>query len=99
MALAAARQGKFREFHLAMFAQSSTSPEATERAAGIAGLDMVAAREFTSSREAEFELMKNRSLAQQLGFDGTPSWVAGKRLLFGAVGREKLEDALATAES
>lgn len=99
MALAAAKQGKFSEFHMAMFAQGSTSPEATERAAQIAALDMVAAREFAASREAEFELMKNRSLAQQLGFDGTPSWVAGKRLLFGAVGRETLEEALDPSES
>ena len=99
MALAAAKQGKFREFHLAMFEQGSTSHEATARAAEIAGLDMVAAQDFATSREADFELMKNRSLAQQLGFEGTPSWVAGNRLLFGAVGRSTLEDALDSSGS
>lgn len=99
MALAAARQGKFDAFHRAMFARNSTAPEAVEQAALEAGLDLVEAREFASSREAEFELMKNRSLAQQLGFDGTPSWVAGDKLMFGAVGRDKLAEAVAASGS
>ncbi|MCP5395767.1 MAG: DsbA family protein [Sphingomonadaceae bacterium] len=98
MALAAAKQGKFEAFHNAMFAAGSTSPEAVEAAAKAAGLDMVAANEFAASREAEFELMKNRSLAQQLGFDGTPAWVAGDRLIYGAVGRAELSEALASAK-
>jgi protein-disulfide isomerase len=33
--------------------------------------------------------------ARQLGFSGTPSWVAGGRVLEGAVGYEALADALA----
>ena len=98
MALAAAKQGKFAAFHHAMFAAGSTSPEAVEAAAQKAGLDMVAANAFATSREAEFELMKNRSLAQQLGFDGTPAWVAGDKLIYGAVGKAELSEALASAQ-
>ncbi|MBD3730792.1 MAG: DsbA family protein [Sphingomonadales bacterium] len=97
-ALAAARQGKFAAFHDAMFAAGSTSPEAVQAAAKQAGLDMAAAQQFVGGREAEFELMKNRSLAQQLGFEGTPSWVAGEQLLFGAIGQDTLTKALASAD-
>ncbi|MFV0643516.1 MAG: DsbA family protein [Sphingomonadaceae bacterium] len=94
MALAAAKQGKFARFHTAMFAAGSTSPEAVNAVAQQVGLDMKAAQEFAQSREAEFELMKNHSFAQQLGIQGTPSWVAGGQIIYGAVGQDKLSAAL-----
>ena len=55
------------------------------------------ARAVLRSPEVEFELAKNRELARQLAFEGTPSWVAGKRLYFGAIGREKLGEAIESA--
>lgn len=97
MALAAAKQGKYQAFHDAMFAHGPPS-EATMALAGrAAGLDMDQARAFMTSPEVEFELAKNQELARRLGFEGTPSWVAGKRLFFGAVGRERLAEALVDA--
>jgi len=97
MALAAAKQGKFEAFHKAMFARESISPEAVRSAAVAAGLDLAQAEHFAASQEAEFEIMKNRGLAQKLGFEGTPSWVAGEEILFGAVGRKVLGEAVARA--
>ncbi|MGN3974724.1 DsbA family protein [Tsuneonella sp. SYSU-LHT278] len=99
MALAAARQGKYAAFHDAMFAHGPPSDRAIEIAAEAAGLDMDAARAFAASRAADFELARNRELARQIGFDGTPSWVAGTRVFAGAVGREKLAEAVEAART
>lgn len=97
MALAAARQGKYAAFHDAMFAAGQPSPATIEAAAKAAGLDMAAAREFAASPAATFELQKNIDLARKLGFEGTPSWVAGEAVFSGAVGRGRLIEALEAA--
>lgn len=98
MALAAARQGKFAAFHDAMFERAPPDPASIDAAAQAAGLDMAAARDFAASKQAEFELAKNMSLAQKLGFSGTPSWIVGDRILQGAIGREALQDAIDAAK-
>lgn len=97
MALAAAQQGKYAAFHEAMFLYGPPSETTIASAAKAAGLDMEAARAFAGSRAAEFEVQKNIELARQLGFDGTPSWVAGEKAFAGAVGRERLAEAVEAA--
>jgi protein-disulfide isomerase len=97
MALAAARQGKYAAFHAAMFAAGPPNPATIERAASIAGLDLAAARAFASSPQAQFEIDRTREHAAKLGFEGTPSWVVGDQVFSGAVGREKLAEAVAAA--
>ena len=97
MALAAADQGKYAAFHDLMFAHGPPSPAAIELAARGAGLDMAAAKAFAASPGVELELRTNQELARKLGFEGTPSWVAGKQAFSGAVGREKLAEAIAGA--
>ncbi len=94
MALAAGRQGKYRAFHEAMFRRSPTTPGNIEAAARDAGLDMERARRDASSEAVSMELAKNLALAQDLGFSGTPAWVAGNTPIGGAVGVERLRDAL-----
>jgi protein-disulfide isomerase len=98
MALAAARQGKYAAFHDAMFAHGPPSEQSIVLAARAAGIDMDKARTVLASPEVEFELAKNQELARQLAFEGTPSWVAGNRLYFGAIGRDKLHEALEAAK-
>ena len=98
MALAAAKQGKYAAFHDRMFAAGPPSPAAIERAAREAGLDLPAARAFAASPEAELELRTNRELARRLGFEGTPSWVAGSQAFSGAVGRARLAEAIAASD-
>ena len=96
MALAAAKQGKYAEFHDLMFAHGPPSAETIALAARGAGLDMEAARAYGASPEVELELRNNQELARQLGFEGTPSWVAGNEAFSGAVGRQRLADAIAS---
>lgn len=97
MALAAAKQGKFTAFHDAMFQLGPPSEESVLKAAAAAGIDMAQASTFMASKEADFELAKNMGLARQLAFTGTPSWVVGDQVLQGAVGEEKLAEAIAEA--
>lgn len=95
LALAAAEQGKFAAFHNAMFAQGRPTPQTMSAAAKQAGLDMARAEAFVRSGKAENELAMNMRMAEALGFTGTPSWVAGKEVFAGAVGRATLAAALA----
>ncbi|GGE04516.1 membrane protein [Tsuneonella deserti] len=95
MALAAAKQGKYAAFHDLMFAHGPPSEQSIELAARGAGLDLAAARAFATSPEADLELRTNHELARKLGFEGTPSWVVGNQAFSGAVGRERLADAIA----
>lgn len=93
MALVAAAQGKYAEFHDAMFAGSRPDAASIAAAARAAGVDPTAAAATGVSEE----LANNLDLARKLGINGTPAWVVGDRLLVGAVGREALEAAIAEA--
>lgn len=94
MALAAAKQGKFPEFHEAMFRLGPVSPESVAAAASEAGIDMAQAQLDGASEEVSLELARNNALAGQLGFTGTPSWVTANSAFEGAVGFGALRDAI-----
>jgi len=95
MALAAAMQGKYPAFYKAMFDLGPPSPATVEAAAEAAALDLQRARNDAASDRVTAELARNMGLARELGFSGTPSWVAGGRVLEGAVGYEALANAIA----
>lgn len=94
MALAAGLQGKYRAFHDAMFQMDDV-----EAAARAAGLDMEQARRDAASEAVSTEIARNLDHARALGFTGTPAWIAGKKPFGGAVGYERLKEALAAAEA
>ncbi len=95
--LAAAEQGKYAQFHRAMFAAGRTDPASVEVAARAVGLDLDRARKFIDDPSVRSELATNLEIARQLGIDGTPSWIIGKEMLAGAVGKETLAKAIAAA--
>ncbi|MDJ0978551.1 MAG: DsbA family protein [Erythrobacter sp.] len=97
MALAAARQGKYRAFHERMFALGPATPETVLQAAEQVGLDLERAKADAVSEAVTAELARNQALARQIGFTGTPAWVTGDRALDGAVGYEGLTEALEKA--
>jgi protein-disulfide isomerase len=97
MALAAADQGKYAAFHDAMFASGRPGPETIEAAARTAGLDLAKAREAAASERVSKEIARNLDFARQLGFDGTPSWIAGDELISGAVGFDHLAKSIEAA--
>lgn len=94
MALAAGIQGKYRAFHDAMFKLNDVGA-----AARAAGLDMAKAERDAASEAVSNEIARNLEHARALGFTGTPAWIAGKKPIGGAVGYEKLKEALAAADS
>lgn len=97
MALAAAEQSKFSAFHKLMFAAGRPDAQTIEAAARAAGMDLARARRVIADPKIEAELARNLELARALGFDGTPGWVVGEQILVGAVGRERLAEAIAKA--
>jgi protein-disulfide isomerase len=94
MALAAGMQGKYRAFHDAMFQTQNV-----EAAARAAGLDMAKAQQDAASDVVSTEIARNLDHARALGFTGTPAWIAGKKPFGGAVGYEKLKEAIASADA
>src|SRR5688500_15083152 len=97
MALAAAQQGRFAQFHDAMFRLGPPSDQSIEAAAKEAGLDLTRARAVIASGALDGHLQANYNLASQLGLNGTPGFVAGTRMFNGAVGADKLGDAIEEA--
>ena len=97
MALAAAKQGKYYEFHKTMFATGRPTPSTIESAAKEVGLNMAAARKFIATPEARKELENNIQIARKLQFTGTPAFVVGNQTEVGAVGYDGLKEMVANA--
>ena len=96
-ALAAAKQGKHKAFHDAMFSGARPDEQSIRAAAIKAGLDLNAATKFVASNEANAEVESNRAMMQQLGFSGTPTFVIGDQILEGALGYGALKSAVEKA--
>jgi protein-disulfide isomerase len=97
LALAAARQGKHKAFHDALFAGGRADTANMAAAARKAGLDMAAARAFAASPQANQEIERNLALMQQIGFNGTPTFIIGDQILEGALGYDALKRAVEKA--
>lgn len=96
-ALAAAKQGKHKAFHDALFAGGRVNEASIIAAARSAGLDIAAAKSFASSREATQEVDRNLAMMQQIGFNGTPTFIIGDQILEGALGYDALKAAVEKA--
>jgi len=99
MAMAAAQQGRYAQFHDAMFAAGQVTPATIEAAATSAGVDLARARQAIDAGQFEGALQNTMALASNLGLSGTPSWVVGDRALNGAVGAEALGSAVSEARA
>jgi len=95
MALAAAQQGRFAQFHRAMYRLGPPSAQTIAAAAREAGVNLDVARAAIAGGAFEPQLRANVAMAQVLGIDGTPGWVTGDRILQGALGRQAIGDAVA----
>jgi protein-disulfide isomerase len=96
VSLAAARKGRFRAFHDALFARGRPNAEAlaeARKAVGLTDADVAA----LGKAEAGAELARNDDIARGLGATGTPTFVIGDRVLQGAVGYDLLKQAVKDA--
>lgn len=94
-ALAAAKQGKHKAFHDAMFAGEKPSDASIRAAAQTAGLDMARAEADANSDAVATEIEANLALMQRVGFGGTPTFIVGDQVLEGAAGHDALKEAIA----
>ncbi|MEQ1539529.1 MAG: DsbA family protein [Sphingorhabdus sp.] len=96
-ALAAAKQGKHKAFHDAMFAGDKPSEASIRAAAQKADLDMAKATADANSDAVAAEIEANLALMQKLGVGGTPAFIIGDQILEGALGYDALKKAVADA--
>lgn len=75
-ALAAQKQGKYFEFHTAMMQHNGPlTDDVIQNAAKSVGLDMAKAKKDADSTEVMIQIERNRALASQMNFNGTPSFI------------------------
>ncbi len=86
-ALAAALQDseKYTKLHFALMGSKDLSLDAVKALAGQAGLDVPRLLDDMAGDAVKRTLAANHALAQELGINGTPSFVIGDRLIPGAV--------------
>ena len=89
ISLAAARQGRFREFHERMFALGRPTDAMLQQAAQQAGVQAE-----PESAEMRSELARNQQMGRTIEAQGTPTFVVGDEILQGAVGYEALRAAI-----
>ena len=90
-AVAAQKQGKYQEFHMALMSEGvSITNENVDRVAALLGLDLEQLKADMESEETNAILEENQRLARELGIGGTPSFVVGDTFLPGAVPEERL---------
>lgn len=93
VALQAAGQGRYIDFHRRMFAAGPPDQANIAQVQRASGITLATAANGNIQRELE----NNLSLARTLGMTGTPTFVIGNRILQGAVGHQALKDAVAEA--
>ncbi|MEO1168107.1 MAG: DsbA family protein [Pseudomonadota bacterium] len=99
VSLSAAKQREYFEFHRAMYAEGRPGPASIAAAQRRAGLDAGQVRRDIDDAAIDAELSRNRDLAVQLEVNGTPAFVIGDRILAGAVGYDRLREAVAEARA
>jgi len=94
ISLAAAKQGKFRQFHAKLFALGRPTAQSLAQAQAAVGVAAgPAAPEFAA------ELDRNYELARAINATGTPTFIVGDKVLQGAVGYAALKAAIAEARA
>lgn len=91
-ALAAQKQKKYLEFHKALMENKAPiSDELLEKTATDTGLDVAQIKKDIQGSDILLQIEKNRSLASNLGLSGTPAFVIGDTVVFGAYSQEEME--------
>lgn len=96
-ALAASRQGKYWDFHLAMMQADEVTPDSIMSTAKSVGLDMKRLNADLESKEVADVIRRNHALAENLGVDATPTFYVGETPYSGALPLSELKEAVALA--
>ncbi len=99
-ALAATKQGKYTEFHIALMNQRGQLSEGSiEQAARMVGIDFDRLREDMQAAEITAIVQINYQLAQAIGVTGTPAFIIGDQIIPGAVDIARLREIVEKARS
>lgn len=94
-ALAANKQGKYFDYHLALMTATGPKNEATlERLAEKVGLDVKQMKKDADSKEVRAQLEKTQALARKLGISGTPAFIIGDKLSPGYIRHDVMQKAV-----
>jgi len=86
---------KYYAFHEKLLGDRGQANKARAFAAAAeVGVDTAALEKQLSNPEINATLQENLQLADQLGIDGTPSYVVGDAVIIGAVGHDQIRGAL-----
>ena len=97
-ALAARKQGKYSEVHLALLSHKGALSDATVMdIVGKTGVDMKKLQSDMNDPAITDILVKNHNLADELSIDGTPSLIIGDAFVPGAIPKDKLVELIAAA--
>jgi protein-disulfide isomerase len=92
--MAAAEQGRWRQFHARMFALGRPTEAVLQQVLRETGVTTSAPTEAMRA-----EVTRNSEMARAVGATGTPTFVIGDRVLQGAVGYDALKAAIAEARA
>lgn len=95
-ALAAKRQGKYHEFHVALMSAEQADENSVAATARALGLDYAQLVKDMADPAIEEQLERNYRLATAIGINGTPAFVIGDRLVPGAVDEAAMMEIIAT---
>jgi len=95
---AAHRQGKFKEFHIAMMTREGKLDE--KRIYDIAemvGLDIATLKKDMADRLLDKRIKNALAIGQDIGFTGTPGYIIGEDVILGAEGQGRMLEAVKRA--
>ena len=96
-AVVAAKQGKYRPLHDALYAGGPLSDASMDAALRTAGLDPAQTKEAAKAPDVTSIIANNLAMATPLGMSGTPTWVIGDKVLSGMQPLETMQAAVAAA--
>ena len=89
---------KYLDFHQKLLGGRGQADKARAMAAAKdAGLDTARIEKDLASPEIKATIEENMKLAEEMGLNGTPSYVIGKQIVVGAVGLEGLKEKIGIA--
>jgi protein-disulfide isomerase len=89
---------KYLDFHQKLLGGRGVADKARAMAAAKdAGLDTARIEKDLASPEIKATIEENMKLAEEMGLNGTPSYVIGKQIVVGAVGLEGLKEKIGMA--
>ncbi len=89
---------KYLDFHQKLLGGKGQADKARALAAAKeAGLDMTRLEKDSASPEVRATIEENFKLAEAMGMNGTPSYVIGKQVVIGAIGRDGLAEKIGIA--